>query len=108
MPSDVIFTLSAAAWYTTVVFFGLPALIFDLASFSFQVPINASAAKHIVEPTMHVTSINTMVLAFMSPPPNWKKVRGQISDERILVLRGVARNSILAPLDKEHSGKSKP
>src|SRR5215469_16649545 len=107
MPSAVTFTSSPMAWYTTSVFFWLPALIFDLASFSFQVPINASAAKHIVPPTMHVTSVSKMVLAFMSPPMG-EKVRGQIRNERILLLRGIARNSMNAPATKCQLGNSCP
>jgi hypothetical protein len=45
---------------------GAPGPIFDLASFSFQVPImSASAAKHIAA-TKHRASVDTNVLVFMS------------------------------------------
>ena len=39
VPSVVTFTLSPSAVYVTVVFFIIPAGIFDLASLSFHVPI---------------------------------------------------------------------
>src|SRR5437667_12796127 len=68
MPSTVIFTLSPAASYTTVLFFGAFGAIFDLASFSFQVPVNASSAKHTATATKHSAIVNTIVFAFMSPP----------------------------------------
>jgi hypothetical protein len=51
-----------------VVFFGDPAPILDLASFNFQVPINASAAKHTLAPTKHSNTVNRIVLVFMFSP----------------------------------------
>src|SRR5437667_5024807 len=68
MPSTVIFTLSPAASYTTVLFFGAFGAIFDLASFSFQVPVNASSAKHTAAATKHSTRVNTIIFVFMSSP----------------------------------------
>src|SRR5215469_8600841 len=54
-PSIVIFTFSPAASITTVLFFAPPAPSFDLALFSFQVPIIASCPKHHARATKHVT-----------------------------------------------------
>src|SRR5579864_4125621 len=51
-----------------VLFFGIPTASFDLASFSFQVPICASLAKHTAPARKHSARANTLVLAFMSPP----------------------------------------
>jgi hypothetical protein len=49
------------------VFFGAPCEIFDLASFNFQVPMFAFWAQQNA-PTKHSVRVNTMVLAFTSPP----------------------------------------
>jgi hypothetical protein len=50
-----------------VLFFGIPAASFDLASFSIQMPICASLAKH-TPATKHNARVNTLVFTFMSPP----------------------------------------
>src|ERR1039458_7365575 len=52
----------------TVLFFGAPGASFDLASFSFQVPIRVFWAKHTPMPIKHRAKVSTIVLAFMSPP----------------------------------------
>jgi hypothetical protein len=49
-------------------FFDDPGLNFDLASFNFQVPINASAAKHTATPTKHNARVSTVALAFIFSP----------------------------------------
>src|ERR1044072_4422415 len=49
----------------TVVNFVVPGVIFDFASFSFQVPICGSAAKHIAQPKKQSARVNPMVLVFI-------------------------------------------
>src|ERR1700682_1422414 len=41
---------------------------FDLASFSFQVPMFASAARHAAAPAKRITRVIRIVFGFMSPP----------------------------------------
>jgi hypothetical protein len=47
------------------VFFKVPAVIFDFDSFSFQVPICGSAAKHAAVPKKQNARVNPIVLIFM-------------------------------------------
>jgi hypothetical protein len=69
-----------------VLFFGIPAASFDLASFSFHVPICASLAKHTAPARKHSTRVNTLVFALISPPFA-NKLRKWFT-ARILVLPG--------------------
>jgi hypothetical protein len=68
MPSTVIFTLSPAASYTTVLILVAPGLNFDLASLSFQVPMFRSAAIHRAKPARNTTREARIVFVFMSLP----------------------------------------
>jgi hypothetical protein len=65
VPSTVTFTLSLAASYTTVMFFGAFGVIFDLDSFSFQVPILGLLAKLAGTATKHKARANTIVFVLM-------------------------------------------
>src|SRR5207245_9240153 len=66
-PSTITFTLSPAASYTTVVFFGAPAPILDLASSSFQVPIfTSSAATHTAAAATSTAKLNKPARAFIN------------------------------------------
>jgi hypothetical protein len=47
------------------VFFNVPGVIFDLASFSFQVPICGSAAMHAADPKKENARVNPIILIFM-------------------------------------------
>jgi hypothetical protein len=49
----------------TVVNFSVQGVIFDLASFSFQVPICGSSAKHSAAPKKQRAKINPVVFVFM-------------------------------------------
>src|SRR5207237_9906896 len=69
VPSMVTFTLSPAASYTTVWFFGIPAGSFDFDSFSFQVPICTSVpAKHTAAAANRNASVIAHVFVFILPP----------------------------------------
>src|SRR5580700_1734957 len=88
--------LSPAAVYTTVMFLGMPATNFDLASLSFHVPrVGFAAAKHIVRPTISIRHVNTAVLIFnvASRVRNgWLK-----SEQRILGFAGPFAQLYLTP-----------
>jgi hypothetical protein len=47
------------------VFFNVPGVIFDFDSFSFQVPICGSAAKHAAAPKKQNARVNPIGLIFM-------------------------------------------
>jgi hypothetical protein len=49
----------------TVLNFNVPGVIFDLAWFSFQVPICGSAAKHAAVAKKQNANVNPSVLTFM-------------------------------------------
>jgi hypothetical protein len=49
----------------TVVNFNVPGVIFDLASFSFQVPICGSAAKHAATPKKQNATVSPIAFVFM-------------------------------------------
>jgi hypothetical protein len=65
VPSTVTFTLSLAASYATVMFFVAFGVIFDLDSFSFQVPILGLLAKLAGTATKHKARANTIVFVLM-------------------------------------------
>jgi hypothetical protein len=50
-----------------MVFFVIPGVNFDLASFSFQVPICGSAAKHSAPPQKQNANVNRKAFVFMAP-----------------------------------------
>src|SRR5438552_17554533 len=65
VPSAVTFVFPNVLLKVTVLNFVVPGVIFDLASFSFQVPICGSAAKHAAPAKKPNTKVNPMVLIFM-------------------------------------------
>jgi hypothetical protein len=64
----VTFTLSPSSAYVTVVFFIIPAGIFDLASLSFQLPIWGFWAELMTNATEHTTNVNSIDLTFIFSP----------------------------------------
>src|SRR5215475_12094327 len=65
MPSDFTLTCPSRLDQTTRMFFKVPGVIFDFASFSFQVPICGSAARHAPPTKKQNASANPIVLIFM-------------------------------------------
>src|SRR5215813_3334920 len=74
----------------------MPALNFDLDSFSFHVPLKASSAKQIAAAARHTNSAANIALNLMSLPPRRNKLGGP-----------VAADSISAPRRSQQKGLSK-
>src|SRR6266511_1815607 len=65
-PSAVTLTFPNVLLKVTLLNFVVPGVIFDFASFSFQVPICGSAAKQSAHPKRQNARVNPMVFVFIS------------------------------------------
>jgi hypothetical protein len=65
MPSDFTFICPNMLEQTTCVFFRVSGVILDFPSFSFQVPICGSAAKHAAAPKKQNARVSPIILIFM-------------------------------------------